>query len=116
MDLYTAEDTLVPQGERAVVPTGVALELPEGYVALVWDKSGISLKTGITTIGGVMDAGYRGEYLISVVNLGTADYTFKRGDKVAQILVQAVVRPTCVEVTELSDTTRGANGFGSTGT
>jgi len=115
MDMYAAEDTLVKRGERASVHTGVALELPEGYVALVWDKSGIAFKYGITTIGGVMDAGYRGEYMIGVINLGEADYTFKRGDKVAQILIQPIERAECTEVVELSSTLRGTAGFGSTG-
>ncbi len=115
MDVFAAEDTLVRSGERASVPTGIAMELPEGYVSLVWDKSGIAFKTGVTTIGGVIDAGYRGEYLIGVVNLGSEDYIFKKWEKVAQVLIQPVERVEIAEVVELTDTSRGDGGFGSTG-
>lgn len=115
MDVYAAEETIIKRGERGSVPTGIAAELPEGYVALVWDKSGIAFKTGVTTIAGVIDAGYRGEYMIGVINLGEEDYTFKRGDKVAQILIQPILRATITEVAELGESSRGTGGFGSTG-
>jgi len=115
MDIYAVEDTVVRKGERVAVPTGIAMELPDGYVSLVWDKSGIAFNTGVTTIGGVIDAGYRGEYMIGMVNLGTDDYLFKKGDKIAQVLIQPVVHADVGEVEELSDTSRGTGGFGSTG-
>lgn len=115
MDVYAAEETTIKKGQRGSVPTGIAAALPEGYVALVWDKSGIAFKTGVTTIGGVIDAGYRGEYMIGVINLGEADYTFKQGDKMAQILIQPIARATITEVTQLEESSRGTGGFGSTG-
>ncbi len=116
MDVYAVEDTLVRKGKRTTVPTGIAMELPDGYVSLVWDKSGIAFKAGITTIGGVIDAGYRGEYLVGVVNLGDKDYLFKKGEKVAQVLIQPVARVEICEAASLKDSPRGDRGFGSTGT
>lgn len=114
-DLFATEEVILNPGERGQVPTGLALELPEGFVSLIWDKSGISHKGGIKTLGGVIDSGYRGEYLIGVVNLSDQPYTFKKGHKVAQLLIQKVESPTFQEVEELSDTSRGEGGFGSTG-
>jgi len=115
LDVFVREEVVLAPGERAQVPTGLAIELPHGYVALVWDKSGISHKGGIKTLGGVIDAGYRGECAIGVVNLSKETYTFKRGDKVAQILIQKVEHPTIEFVDELGDAERGDRGFGSSG-
>lgn len=114
-DLYAVEEVVLNPGERGQVPTGLALELPQGYVALIWDKSGVSHKGGIKTLGGVIDSGYRGEYKIGVINLSDQVYVFEKGHKVAQMLIQKVETPTFEEVTELSDTSRGEGGFGSTG-
>lgn len=115
MDLYSVEDMVIAPGARASVPTGIAIELPEGYVSLVWDKSGPSHKFGVKTLGGVLDSGYRGEYLIGLVNLGREPFEIKRGQKIAQLLIQRVEHPEIEETDELSDTSRGAGGFGSTG-
>lgn len=101
--------------ERFAVRTGISLEIPEGYVGLIWDKSGIAIKEGIKTLGGVIDAGYRGEILIGVINLGNKDYVFDVGHKVAQILIQKIENFEIIESQELSDTSRGQSGFGSTG-
>ncbi len=114
-DLFATESLTLNPGERGQVPTGLALELPFGYVALIWDKSGISHKEGIKTLGGVIDCGYRGEYKIGVVNLGDKPYTFEKGHKVAQLLIQRVESPIFEESEELSDTSRGEGAFGSTG-
>lgn len=114
-DLFAIESITLNPGERGQVPTGLALELPFGHVALIWDKSGLSHKAGIKTLGGVIDSGYRGEILVGVINLGTESYTFEKGHKVAQFLIQKVETPIFEEVIELSDTSRGENGFGSTG-
>lgn len=114
-DVYAVEEVTLAPGERAAVPTGIALEIPSGYVGLVWDKSGLSMKHGLKTLGGVIDAGYRGEVKIGVVNLSNEPYTFERGHKVAQMLIQKVEHPNLSEVAELSDTARGEGGFGSTG-
>ncbi len=114
-DLFAVEDVSLNPGERGQVPTGLALQIPLGYVGLVWDKSGISHKGGIKTLGGVIDSGYRGEILVGVLNLGSEPYTFEKGHKVAQLLIQKVESPIFEEVVELSDTSRGEGGFGSTG-
>lgn len=115
MDLYAVEDMVLAPGERGSVPTGIAIALPDGYVSLVWDKSGPSHKFGVKTLGGVLDSGYRGEYLIGLVNLGQEKFEIKKGQKIAQLLIQKVERPEIEETDELDDTSRGARGFGSTG-
>jgi dUTP pyrophosphatase len=115
MDIFAYESLTLAPGERGIVKTGIAMEFPEGYVFLVWDKSGISTKTGVTTLAGVVDAGYRGELQIAVINLGQESYTFEKGKKIAQGLVQPVVCAEIEEVLELSDSSRGEDGFGSTG-
>ncbi|MEK7646243.1 MAG: dUTP diphosphatase [Patescibacteria group bacterium] len=115
LDLYALEKTILKSGERKAVRTGIALEIPEGYVGLIWDKSGIAIKEGIKTLGGVVDAGYRGEVLVGTINLSAEEYVFEAGHKVAQILIQKVEQMEIEEVSELTDTTRGQGGFGSTG-
>lgn len=115
MDLYSVEDMILAPGERGSVPTGIAIELPDGYVSLIWDKSGPSHKFGVKTLGGVIDSGYRGEYLIGLINLGQEDFTIKKGQKIAQLLVQKVEHPEIGEVADLDETSRGTGGFGSTG-
>lgn len=115
MDLCAAETTTVAPGERVGVPSGLAFEIPEGYVGLIWDKSGLSHKHGIKTYSGVLDSGYRGELKICVTNLSQVSYTFQKGDKVAQMLIQKVERPEIIEAEELSETKRQDRGFGSSG-
>lgn len=115
MDLYASEAVTVAPNERVQVSTGIALEIPEKHVGLIWDKSGLSHKHGIKTVGGVIDSGYRGEVKVGVVNLGTEPYTFEVGHKVAQMLIQKVKRPTITIVETLSDSARGDGAFGSTG-
>jgi dUTP pyrophosphatase len=97
------------------VKTGIALELPVGYVGLIWDKSGLAANHGLKTMAGVLDAGYRGELQIVVTNLSKEIYSIKKHDKVAQMLIQRIESPELIEVDELSDTSRGEGGFGSTG-
>lgn len=114
MDLYSMEEkTLVP-GEHHFFYHGFALEFPEGYAAVVKDKSGIS-KIGLHTMGGVFDAGYRGEYNTHLVNLSDKPYTIEMGDKVAQLIIYPVAIAQLEEVNELSDSSRGTGAFGSTG-
>ena len=114
-DVYSTEEVRVLPGARVAVPTGLAIEIPEGYVGLVWDKSGLSFNHGLKTIGGVIDAGYRGEIKIGLVNVSDTLYVIKKGDKVAQILIQKVEQATFQEAEELADTSRGEGGFGSSG-
>ncbi len=115
MDLYSVVDMVLKPGERASVPTGIAIALPDGYVSLVWDKSGVSHKNGIKTLGGVLDSGYRGEYLIGLINLSQENFEIKVGQKIAQLLIQKVEHPEIEEVEELDETARGDGRFGSTG-
>lgn len=115
MDLYTRESVTVLAGEKAVVGTGIAMAIPEGYVGLIWDKSGIAIKSGLKVLGGVIDAGYRGEVMVGIINLSKEDYTFEAGHKVAQMIIQERIQPDIIEVDSLDDTTRGEGGFGSTG-
>jgi len=114
-DLYTPETILVKKGERFGVPTGLAMEIPEGYVGLIWDKGGVSIKGGIKTIAGVVDSTYRGEVIIGVINLSGGDYVFEKGHKVAQMIIQKKETVDFEEVNELSDTVRGDGKLGSTG-
>lgn len=115
LDLYIPEAVELKPGERKSLPLGLAFEIPDGYVGLMWDKSGLSHKHGIKTFGGVIDAGYRGEIHVGVMNLSDTAYTFEKGHKIVQILIQPVEHPKIVEVDELSPTKRGHGGFGSTG-
>jgi len=114
-DLYAAKDVTIAPAERVQVGTGVALEIPDGYVGLIWDKSGLSHKFGLKTLGGVVDSGYRGEIMIGVINLSNEPYTFEKGHKISQIVIQKYEHCDIVEVDELSESERGASGFGSTG-
>jgi len=115
MDLYASEHLIIKRGETSRVPTGIALEIPEGYVGLVWDKSGLSTNHGLKTIGGVIDAGYRGEIIVGLFNLSKEDYTVEKHQKIAQLLIQKVERAGLLETDALSDSHRGEKGFGSTG-
>ncbi len=115
LDLFAAETVVIGVGQKIAVPTGIAMEIPEGYVGLVWDKSGLAIKQGLKTLGGVIDSGYRGEVMVGIINLGTTDYTIEKNHKVAQMLIQKKEWVDVVEVSELSDSERGVGGFGSTG-
>lgn len=115
MDLFALESARIEPGARTQIRTGIAMEIPDGFVGLVWDKSGLSHKYGLKTLGGVIDSGYRGEILVGVVNLCTNPIVFEAGQKVAQMLIQKVEQAEIVEVDDLSSTDRGEGGFGSTG-
>ena len=115
MDLYTVEDFSLEPGARKSVPTGIALAVPAGHVGLIWDKSGVSQKRGVKTLGGVIDADYRGEVLVGLDNLGNQPQSFSKGDKIAQMIIQKVEHFELQEVVELDETLRGGGGFGSTG-
>jgi dUTP pyrophosphatase len=90
VDLFAVEPKILNPGERVSVRTGIALEIPVGYAGLIWDKSSISMKYGLKTLGGVIDAGYRGEVKVGLVNLSTESYKIQKGDKVAQMILQKV--------------------------
>jgi dUTP pyrophosphatase len=114
-DLFAIEDTVIKKGERNQVKTGLALEIPTGYVGLVWDKSGISFKEGLKTMAGVVDSTYRGEVMVALINLSDKDYKFDKGHKVAQMIIQKKETVEFEEVFELPETKRGEGAFGSTG-
>ncbi|WP_423917200.1 dUTP diphosphatase [Frigoribacterium sp. 2-23] len=117
-DLISTETLTLRAGHRALVGTGVAIALPEGYAAFVMPRSGLAAKHGITVVNapGTVDAGYRGEIKVSLLNTDTeADYDIAVGDKIAQLVIMPVVRASFVEVDTLPDSVRGDGGFGSTG-
>jgi dUTP pyrophosphatase len=114
LDLFSSSDGRLEPGEVRPVPTGIKVAIPQGYVGLIWDKSGLSLE-GVHRLAGVVDAGYRGEVQVVMVNLSREPFIIKKGMKIAQMLVQPVEEVKVVEAEELDETTRGENGFGSTG-
>jgi dUTP pyrophosphatase len=114
LDLYSAVDHVLAPASVFAVPTGIKMAIPPGHVGLVWDKSGISLK-GVHRLAGVVDAGYRGEVQVVMVNLGGEPFAIRTGMKIAQMLIQPIVAVSIVETDALDDTSRGEGGFGSTG-
>lgn len=114
-DLYSAEEIVLKPGERAKVGTGIAMEIPDDYAGLVWDKSGMAANYGIKTMAGVVDSCYRGEISVVLVNLSDKDFKIEKKQKIAQMLIQKVESPEIEVVEELSDSERGEDGFGSTG-
>jgi dUTP pyrophosphatase len=117
-DLYAAEDVTLKPGERQTVPTGVAIALPEGYAAFVHPRSGLAARHGVSIVNapGTVDAGYRGEIRVTLVNLDPEEpVALRRGDRIAQLVVQRVERAAFREVGELPPSARGEGGFGSTG-
>ena len=113
--LHTIEGKVLQPGERYSFDTGLALEFPAEYVALINDRSGLASKHGLKTMAGVGDSGYRGSYRVVLINLSNEPYEVKSGDKIAQLLIMPVEHAIMEEVTELTDTSRGTDGFGSTG-
>ena len=117
-DIVSRIDITLAPGERALVPTGIAIALPDGYVALVHPRSGLAIKHGVTMVNapGTVDAGYRGELQIILINHDKSEsVSFKRGDRIAQLVIQKVERAEFIEVRELPGSGRGTGGFGSTG-
>ncbi|RAX51036.1 dUTP diphosphatase [Arthrobacter sp. AQ5-05] len=117
-DLCAREDVTLEPGQRALVPTGVSLALPLGFVGLIHPRSGLATKHGLTVVNapGTVDAGYRGELKVTLLNTdATTPIVLKRGDRIAQLVIQRVERARFIQVQELDDTARGAGGFGSTG-
>ena len=116
-DLRSRIDTVIPSGKIMLVPTGVFMELPVGYEAQVRPRSGLALKHGITVLNtpGTIDAGYRGEVGVILINAGENDFAIARGDRIAQMVIQQLTDVQLVSAEALSETARGAGGFGSTG-
>ncbi|MGO1182124.1 MAG: dUTP diphosphatase [Micrococcaceae bacterium] len=117
-DLRTTVDVVLEPGERALVPTGIAIALPEGLVGLVHPRSGLAVRHGLTLVNspGTIDAGYRGEIKVPLLNTDrTQAITLHRGDRIAQLVIQPVLQASFDPVEELSESVRGDGGFGSTG-
>ena len=117
-DLYATEDVELKPGERAVVGTGIAIALPDGYAAFVHPRSGLAAKHGVTLVNapGTIDAGYRGEIKVTLINTDPRETVrLKRGDRIAQLVIQRVEKAAFYEVERLPGSSRDANGFGSTG-
>jgi dUTP pyrophosphatase len=117
-DIVSRIDITLAPGERALVPTGIAIALPDGYVALVHPRSGLAIKHGVTMVNspGTVDAAYRGELQIILINHDPNQaVSFKRGDRIAQLVIQKVERAEFIEVSQLPGSGRGSGGFGSTG-
>ena len=117
MDLRSVADVVIAPGRRTLVPTGLVMLLPPGYEAQVRPRSGLALKHGVTVLNtpGTIDSGYRGEVGVILANFGDADFTVKKGDKIAQAVIAPVTQPEIVETDTIDETDRGAGGFGSTG-
>jgi len=116
-DLHANMNAIIKKGERILIPTGIKISLPFGYEAQIRPRSGLALKHGVTLVNspGTIDADYRGEIGVILINLGEQDFTITRGDRIAQMVIAKVEMVAFEEVTELSTSERGTGGFGSTG-
>lgn len=117
LDLHAADTTTLRPGQRALVPCGIAVAIPEGHVGLVHPRSGLAVDHGLTVLNapGTIDAGYRGEVKVLLVNLGEDPVEVRHGQRIAQLLIAPVVTVDVREVDRLGTTSRGSDGFGSTG-
>jgi dUTP pyrophosphatase len=114
LDLFSSIDFVLDKGQVEAIPSGIKVAIPDGFVGLIWDKSGVSLK-GVHRLAGVIDSGYRGEVKVVMINLSDKPFTIQKGMKIAQMLVQPITMVRVVETEDLDDTSRGEGGFGSTG-
>jgi dUTP pyrophosphatase len=117
MDLAASENVVIAPGARALVPTGIAIELPPGTEAQIRPRSGLALRNGISVLNtpATIDEGYRGEIKIILVNFGDTDFEITKGMRVAQMVICPILRPEIIECAEFTNTTRFTSGFGSTG-
>ncbi len=119
MDLraFIESDIVLKPMERKLIPTGLFIELPDGFEAQIRPRSGLAIKNGITVLNtpGTIDADYRGEIKVILVNLGTEDFTIKSGERICQMVIARHEKADFIEVTEISETERGSGGFGHTG-
>jgi dUTP pyrophosphatase len=115
---YTEQDVIINPGDNALIPTGFSLSIPQGYEVQIRPRSGLAAKKKITVLNtpGTIDADYRGEIKVILINLGKEKFSVKKGERIAQMVVSPVIQAQLEEVLELSVTDRGAGGFGSTGT
>lgn len=114
-DLYSVEDLIIAPQSRKTVKTGISLEMPDHFAGLIWPRSGLSVKSGIDVLAGVIDSGYRGEIMVCLYNTSKDVVEIKRGDRIAQIIFQEVPLVSLSLSETLGSSQRGDNGFGSTG-
>lgn len=114
-DLRAAEEIDIPAGALGVIKTGLCMAIPQGYVGLIWDRSGLASKHQLHTFAGVIDSGYRGEISVVLKNFGNQVFQVTKHMRIAQMIIQPVVHATLQEVDSLTETRRSGNGFGSTG-
>ena len=114
-DLYAVEDAVINNGDRTTIDTGVAMAIPEGYVGLIWPRSGLAVKSGVDVFAGVIDSGYRGEIKVCLYNSSKEELNITTGDRIAQILFQEIPSFSLTIVDSLDITERGGDGFGSSG-
>ena len=117
MDLRSVDELVIPRGGRALVHTGLVMQLPPMFEAQVRPRSGLALKSGVTVLNtpGTIDSGYRGEVGVILANFGDGDFKVSKGDRIAQLVIAPVTQAEVVETDEVDETDRGAGGFGSTG-
>lgn len=115
LDLRTMGDVTIPRGGYVIFDTGVHVEIPKGYFGKLESKSGLNVNHGIVCLGGTIDAGYTGSIVVKLYNLGDDHYSFRRGDKIVQLIIQPCELPKIEYVTSLEKTERADGGFGSTG-
>ena len=114
-DLYASEDVIIEPSQTQTVGTDIAMAIPDGYVGLIWDRSGMATKRGVHRFAGVIDSGYRGEIKVCLWNSSQEHCIIKKGDRMAQILFQPVPPLPMIEVQDINTTSRGTKGFGSSG-
>ena len=117
LDLRASETSMIAPGERRLVPTGLAVAIPEGHAGFVLPRSGLAMQKGVTVLNapGLIDSGYRGELKVLLINHGVETVAIERGERIAQLVIQPVVDARLVEVERLPESARGEGGFGSTG-
>jgi len=115
MDLFACEPKEIWPSQRAMIKTGIAMAIPKDHVGLIWPRSGMAVRQGVDVLAGVIDSDYRGTIQVALINHGPMKVNVESGDRIAQMLIQPVVRTTVTVVSSLSETSRGNAGFGSTG-
>lgn len=115
LDLYSIENVEIPAGGRAAVQTGLAVAIPSGYYGRVAPRSGLAVRHGVDVLAGVIDADYRGHLMCALINHGAETFQIAAGQRIAQLIIEAIITPAPQWSEDLDDTTRGAGGFGSTG-
>ncbi len=115
LDLSSLKNYLIEPSEKILVETGISLEIPNGFVGLIWDRSGLAAKHSLHCLAGVIDSNYRGKIKVVLINLGKESYEIRKGNRIAQLLIQKIEEVKIEEVEDLEESSRGEKGFGSGG-